>query len=311
MSTVHELVLHHGVERARELARNKQDRRLIEIAAEMLAEETARIGFSHAGFALTSLPHKAILDPVWRRESCRVKLLVESGRDGNAELIGLPYGAKARMILIYLQTQAVRFDSREIELGRSMRSWLSAMGIATVGGMTYKQVIEQARRISACRLTFLTRQDDVELRQNGAFVDQAISLFGSVDGRQGLLWQDSVTLNELFFRSLKKHPVPISESALKHISSSSLAIDVYIWLAYRMNIIEQAIPISWPALFGQFGSNFGKISHFKPTFLDALRLAMSVYPEAQVQVHPQKGLTLLPSRPAVPRKEQGFLRAAG
>ena len=118
MSTVHELVLHHGVERARELARNKQDRRLIEIAAEMLAEETARIGFSHAGFALTSLPHKAILDPVWRRESCRVKLLVESGRDGNAELIGLPYGAKARMILIYLQTQAVRFDSREIELGR-------------------------------------------------------------------------------------------------------------------------------------------------------------------------------------------------
>jgi hypothetical protein len=240
-----------------------------------------------------------------------VKLLVESGRDGNAELIGLPYGAKARMILIYLQTQAVRFDSREIELGRSMRSWLSAMGIATVGGMTYKQVIEQARRISACRLTFLTRQDDVELRQNGAFVDQAISLFGSVDGRQGLLWQDSVTLNELFFRSLKKHPVPISESALKHISSSSLAIDVYIWLAYRMNIIEQAIPISWPALFGQFGSNFGKISHFKPTFLDALRLAMSVYPEAQVQVHPQKGLTLLPSRPAVPRKEQSFLRAAG
>jgi hypothetical protein len=134
-------------------------------------------------------------------------------------------------------------------------------------------------------------------------------LFGSVDGRQGLLWQDSVTLNELFFRSLKKHPVPISESALKHISSSSLAIDVYIWLAYRMNIIEQTIPISWPALFGQFGSNFGKISHFKPTFLDALRLAMSVYPEAQVQVHPQKGLTLLPSRPAVPRKEQGFLRA--
>jgi hypothetical protein len=310
MSEVHELVLHHGLERARELARSKQDRRLVEIAAEMLAEETARMGFSHAGFALTSLPHKAILDPVWRRESYRVKLLVESGRDGNAELIGLPYGAKARMILIYLQTQAVRFDRREIELGRSMRSWLSAMGIATVGGMTYKQVIEQAKRISACRLTFLTRQDDVELRQNGAFVDQAISLFGSVDGRQGLLWQDSVTLNELFFRSLKKHPVPISENALKHISSSSLAIDVYIWLTYRMNVLESATPISWPALFGQFGSNFRKLSHFKPTFLDALRLAMSVYPDAQVQVDTQKGLTLLPSRPAIPNKELGSLKTA-
>src|SRR5919107_1815100 len=137
-------------------------------------------------------------------------------RGGNAELIGLPYGAKARMILIYLQTQAVRHDSREVELGRSMRSWLSAMGIATVGGMTYKQVTEQAKRISACRLTFFTRQDDVEVRQNGAFVDQAISLFGAVEGRQGLLWQESVTINELFFRSLKRHPVPVSENALKH-----------------------------------------------------------------------------------------------
>src|SRR5919199_6307922 len=156
MSEIHELVLHHGVERARELARSKQDRRLVEIAAEMLTEEEARIGFSHAGFALTSLPHKAIPEPVWRREAYRVKLLVESGRDDEAELIGLPYGAKARMILLYLQTQAVRTDSREVELGRSMRSWMSAMGIVTVGGMTYKQVTEQARRISACRLTFFT-----------------------------------------------------------------------------------------------------------------------------------------------------------
>ena len=310
MSEIHELVVHHGVERARELARSKQDRRLVEIAAEMLAEEAHRMGFSHAGFAVTSLPHKAIPDPVWRRESCRVKLLVESGRDGEAELIGLPYGAKARMILLYLQTQAIRYNSREVELGRSMRSWMSAMGIATVGGMTYKQIIEQARRISACRLTFFTRQDDLEFRQNGAFVDQEISLFSSHDGRQGVLWQESVTINELFFRSLKKHPVPVSESALKRISGSSLAIDVYIWLAYRMNVIEEPSSISWPALFAQFGPNFTKISHFKPTFLDALRLATTVYPEARVQVDQQKGVVLLPSEPAIPRKDRGRLLAA-
>jgi hypothetical protein len=303
MSEIHELVLHHGVERAKALARNKHDRRLVEIAAEMLAEETYRLGFSHAGFALTSLPHKAISDPVWRRDGYRVKLLVESGRDGEAELIGLPYGAKARLILLYLQTQAIRHGSREVELGRSMRSWMSAMGIVTVGGMTYKQVTEQARRISACRLTFFTRQDEIEVRQNGAFVDQEISLFGGPDGRQGVLWQETVTINRLFFDSLRRHPVPVSESALKHISGSSLAIDVYIWLAYRMNVIEAPSPISWPALFAQFGSNFGKISHFKPTFLDALRLATTVYPEAKVQIDRQKGLVLLPSAPAIGPRE--------
>ncbi len=60
MSEIHELVLTHGVEKARELV-SAQDRRLVEIAAEMLADETARMGISHAGFALTSLPHRATL----------------------------------------------------------------------------------------------------------------------------------------------------------------------------------------------------------------------------------------------------------
>ncbi len=104
--------------------------------------------------------------------------------------------------------------------------------------------------------------------------------------------------------------MPVSESALKRISGSSLAIDVYIWLAYRMNVIEEPSPISWPALFTQFGPNFTKISHFKPTFLDALRLATTVYPEARVQVDQQKGVVLLPSRLAIPRKDRGRLLVA-
>src|SRR5687768_5336726 len=122
MSEIHELVLTHGVEKARELV-SAQDRRLVEIAAETLADETAGMGISHAGFALTSLPHRAIAEPVWRREGHRITLLVEAGRDREARLIGLPFGAKARMILLYLQTQAIRNNSREVELGPSMKSW--------------------------------------------------------------------------------------------------------------------------------------------------------------------------------------------
>ena len=41
----------------------------------------------------------------------------------------------------------MRTGSREIELGRSMRVWLgSKMGLS-IGGMTYKNVSEQARRM--------------------------------------------------------------------------------------------------------------------------------------------------------------------
>lgn len=299
MNDIHDLVLQHGVEQARELVSTKADRRLVEIAAEILADGTDRMGISHAGFALTSLPHREIREAVWRREGHRITLLVESGRNRQAQLVGVPCGSKARMILLYLQTQAIRCATREVELGPSMRSWMTAMGIATTGGMTYKLVTKQAQRIAACRLTFFTRRDDLELRQNAAFVDSEISLFASTDDAQHSLWQETVTLNEQFFKSLQNHPVPVLESALRYISSSSLAIDIYIWLAYRLHSLARPTLISWPALHAQFGAGFKLARQIKPTFIEGLRLAMTVYPEARLEIDRQKGLTLYPSSPPV------------
>ena len=45
--------------------------------------------------------------------------------------------------LLYLQTQAVRTGSREVELGRSMRDWMERMGLS-VGGETARSLREQA-----------------------------------------------------------------------------------------------------------------------------------------------------------------------
>src|ERR687894_350199 len=89
---------------------------------------------------------------VQQRHAGAVRLLVESGHNADGVPIGIPYGSIARMILLYLQTQAVRTQSREVELGASMNAWLGAMGIP-VGGKTYQVVREQAQRISTCRLT--------------------------------------------------------------------------------------------------------------------------------------------------------------
>ena len=64
---VHQLVLAHGRERAREMVTPRQ-RLLIDIAAEVLADETQRIGISYTGFCLTSLPHKKLPnDMTWEK----------------------------------------------------------------------------------------------------------------------------------------------------------------------------------------------------------------------------------------------------
>ena len=43
-------------------------------------------------------------------------------------MLGVAHGARARLILIYLQTQAVLTNSRETSLGRSMREWMGRTG---------------------------------------------------------------------------------------------------------------------------------------------------------------------------------------
>ena len=114
MGTVHQLILRHGVEGARAMAETKADRQAIEAAAAILADEESRMGITHAGFAMTSLPHKRIEEAFWRRDGHRTTLLVESGRARRGTPVGVPYGSIARLILLYLQTEAVRTNSPEV-----------------------------------------------------------------------------------------------------------------------------------------------------------------------------------------------------
>jgi hypothetical protein len=139
MGEVHQLILRQGLESARSMAETRAERQAVEAAGIVLAEEVSRLGITHAGFAMTSLPHKRIEEPLWRRQGHRTTLLVESGRTANGGWIGVPYGSMARLILLYLQTEAIRTNEPEVELGRSMHAWLSRMGIPA-GGKNYKLV---------------------------------------------------------------------------------------------------------------------------------------------------------------------------
>ena len=307
MGEVHQLVLRHGVETARTMVGSKAERHAVDAAAMILSEEESRLGITHAGFAMTSLPHKQIQKSLWKRDGHRTTLLVESGRDRQGNAIGVPYGSIARLILLYLQTEATRTNCPEVELGRSMKSWMSRMSLST-GGKTYQLVTEQARRLSACRLTFFTdRENGAEGRHNGAFVQDAISLAGVSDDNQPTLWQDRVRLDAGFWQSLQDHPVPVREEAIQAIGSRSMAIDVYIWLAYRLHSLTRPTPITWTAIHAQFGAGFRLVRQIKPTFTEALNLALAVYPEAGVCVE-KEGIVLHPSPPAVPKAEARRLK---
>jgi len=299
-----QLVLAHGHQRAREMVPERQ-RALVDIAAEVLADEQQKIGISYTGFCLTSLPHKRLPDEqAWERHGHKVTLLVEPGRlktaKGEMRLHGVPYGARARMILLYLQTQAVRSGSPQVALGSSMRNWMERMGLA-IGGETARSLREQSARISACTLKFFWDGSDDMSRgfKRGAIVDSGLQ-FAIGDSAQGSLWEDQVTLDPIFYKALRDHPVPVQEAAIRQLRDRSMSLDLYVWLAWRLHTLSKPTPISWAAIHAQFGAGFEKLFHFKPRFTEALAAAVAAYPEARVELE-DKGITLHPSRPPVAR----------
>src|SRR5271165_1598743 len=289
MAEIHQLIVQSGIEEARRQAVTKHERMVIEAAYQVLSDDAEKMGFTYSGFALTSLPHKPQPELVWRREGHKLTMLVESGRDRAGKPLGLPYGSYARFILLFLQSEAIRTGSREVELGRSMRVWLGTMGLS-IGGTTYRLVNEQARRISGCSLTFFADRAGAQIKSRGGFVKTEITMASAIDD-QPALWQDRVLLDEDFYRALREHPVPVSESALRAIGPRSLVIDIYLWLAYRLHALRRDVEISWPSLHAQFGAEVTRLRFFREYFKPSLAIACAAYPEARIDVS-ERGIVL-------------------
>jgi hypothetical protein len=310
MGEVHRLLTEQGKQ---ELLKSDVDRRVVDAAAAYMAVEEGEIGFVYAGWAQASLPHRRLADDAhWEIQNDRVSLIVQPGLravPGQSPVsVGVPYGSRARLIILYLQTEAIRTQSREIELGRSLHAWLKRLEIP-IGGKSMKDVRDQAERISRCRLTF-----QISTAGRSGLVNQNIldsAMFVSDDSTQGDLFIETARLSEGFFEQLQKHPVPIEEAAVKQIANNSMALDVYVWLSYRLHSLREPRPISWKALHAQFGRGIIRMDHFKQHFRETLELALAVYPDADVSLDGATGIILRPSRPPIPTRiapSRGALR---
>jgi hypothetical protein len=250
MAEVHDLLKVHG--RQGVLHFDAFERRVVDAAAHYLGDEDGGIGFLYSGWAQAALPHKRLPDEQpWQVRTDRVNLVVEPGRKslpgGGLQWVGVPYGSRARLIMLYLQTEALRTQSREIELGKSLRAWLKKMGISP-GGKSISDVREQAERITRCRLTFEVQQAGKSALVQQLIVDKALFTDEDEDsGGSGFL--ERTKLSETFYEQLRRHPVPIEEAAIRHINRHSMALDIYCWAAYRLHALPSPTSVSWRALY--------------------------------------------------------------
>ena len=115
---------------------------------------------------------------------------------------------------------------------------------------------------------------------------------------QAALWKSIITLGERFYQEIIRAPIPVDMRALRALKRSPLALDVYLWLTYRMFYLRKPTMVRWESLSYQFGADYKVLRQFKAAFLRELKKVMLIYSE--VRVRPEvTGLLIAPSKPHI------------
>lgn len=267
------------------------------------AKDADALGFMARAMVQATLPHKKVAGNEFTRDNGNFSLTILA-----PSRIGLPYGTIPRLLLAWITTEAVQTKSRELVLGDSLSQFMSGLDMLPTGGRwgSITRLKEQMRRLFASSITCTYDNGQSWAFQSVPTVDSARLWWSPKMPEQAALWQSSIVLGERFFEEIIKAPVPIDMRALKALRKSPLALDIYMWLTYRLFYLRQPATIPWDALSRQFGSNYKAVRQFKAAFLRELRKVLVVYPEAKVLAvetgETGGALMLMPSRPHIKAK---------
>lgn len=304
--------------------------RLLDGAA-TLADDPKSILFQHTVLCQTCLPFR---DPgattrEWERTNGNIHLKVLAGEamhpvEQRFVPVGLPFGPKARMILMHINQVAIQRQSPVIHIEDTLSKFVRRTLHLDPKGRNMRMVKDQLGRLAAASIRLGLVKDGRAVTVNSQIVT-AFDIWFPKDERQRVLWPSTIRLSLDYWESLKSHAVPLDENHIACLSHSAMALDIYAWLANRLYRVpvDTPVTISWGALRGQFGMTYdpGRLDKFRAVFRVALRQVLILYREARLDLHeqrgkkvrvegvgwreePAKGLTLYHSPPPIPSRSR-------
>jgi hypothetical protein len=265
---------------------------------DLSAQAAGEVGFMARAMALATLPHRSVEGSVYQRKNGNFVLTLMSPPD-----VGIPFGTIPRLVLLWLTTEAVRTQSRELELGHSMSEFMGDLGLVPSGGRwgSITRLKTQTNRLF--NSTVNARWVGVEGSQ---IINQQVAASANLwwhprEDKQAALWQSTVVLGEQFFKEVIEHPVPVDLRAIRALKQSAMALDIYVWLTHRSIYLKLETVIPWVALAAQFGADYKRPTDFRVNFQKALQRVYVVYKDANFSVTEQ-GLVLRPALTHVGRK---------
>jgi len=296
------------------LTLSRKQQQLLDTSVSIRSNPPERIDFLHSIQCQCGIPYKNPGEGVleWDRKQGNASLRIEAGsaidpRTGDFVRLGLPYGEKPRLVLIHLATEAVRTGSPVVDVEESMTAFARSLGLET-NGQQLRALKDQLARLAAATVRMGVVEEGRAVQVNTQFVS-AFDLWFPKQADQRVLWPSTVRLSEEYFQSLGQHAVPLDARAVAALASSSLALDVYVWLAQRLYRVPAGKPqfVDWNSLHEQFGQGFARIRDFRRRFLQTLHHVSAAYPTARMSGD-DRGLTLEHSPPPVPQRHHPRLK---
>ena len=260
------------------------------------------VGFVPSDFCLLGLPHQDPKIVHYLRDGGRIQMNMVADPQ-----FGLPYGRVSRLLLIWITTQAVIQQSPIIQLGESQSDFfVNMLGVSDTGGSTgtINRYANHMNRLLHTLFTFSDQRSN-ERRFMNLIVAHQGPLFSTKPSKDGRRLLGQIQLDTDFFRWLVKHAVPVDLRAVRSLQST-LALDLYLFLSYRLRGLRNPLLLRWPDLLAQLGNNIksnnsaagrSAISLLKKR----LREVIAVYPQARIR-DTELGLELHQSPPPVPKR---------
>ena len=277
------------------------------------------VSFLHKGFCIAGLPlrrPKNTMEP-WNRRDGRFSLTVEPARfilpNGRQIEVGVPFGPKARLLSMWLATEARdprrSSGNRWMEMGR-ITEWLHAVGLPVTGGErgSIGPTKDQLIRLAFPIFTMFLNGDEgghvfkrESLIESGAFRDDDLEVWAS-GSHSAMRWPEALMLSQNAYDRFTRHSIPVPTARLRQVAHNAMAIDILVYLCYRLPLISVAGSelLTWRDLMAQFGSS-EFASRFKQAFSESIKRTLEAYPEANVEMT-HEGLVLRHSDPAELRR---------
>jgi len=285
---------------------NSRQQKIIQTAQEVFylpAGEANELAFMSSSFIQATLPHSDPGDvPLWYRQNGNYTLTIQpflAPQNGQIKNFGIPYGSIPRLILAWANAETVKTKSQELVLGKSLSEFMDKVGIEISGGPRggITRLKNQTLRLFSARISMMYENGHGGLGLTDArLAKQSYFFWDSKQPAQQALWESKILLTEEFYKLLLESPVPLDWRVLRSIKRSPMALDLYMWMSYRMFTLKKPQKIKWETLALQFGSEYKNIRHFRAKVRENFLKIMTIWQDLKVDLNSDQAVTLYPSR---------------